>query len=218
MINTLLIKLLMLSGSLADVSRAMDDPASGLELYRIDRINWPADYPYAPEVSFRAAHDGDTLFLKFYVHEECTMARVAEDNGEVWTDSCVEFFISFDDTGYYNLELSCIGKALLGFRKQKDDCVHGSPEVMQSIGRYPSLGTEPFAERKGDNLWELTVAVPRSAFFKHGLHSLRGTEARGNVYKCGDNLSQPHFLSWNPIQTPTPNFHVEEYFGKIVFE
>jgi enamine deaminase RidA (YjgF/YER057c/UK114 family) len=24
-----------------------------------------------------------------------------------------------------------------------------------------------------------------------------------------------HFLSWNPIKTETPNFHVPEFFGEI---
>ena len=39
-----------------------------------------------------------------------------------------------------------------------------------------------------------------------------------NVYKCGDNLSQPHFLSWQPIHTDKPNFHVPQFFGEVEFE
>ena len=36
--------------------------------------------------------------------------------------------------------------------------------------------------------------------------------------KCGDDTAVPHFLSWNPIGAPRPNFHTPEYFGEIHFE
>lgn len=180
--------------------------------------NWSADYPYAPQVRFAAGHDGKNLYLRFRVREECTKAEVAEDNGAVWTDSAVEFFISFDDTGYYNFEFSCIGRALLGFRKTKPEVRHADGEIMRMIGRESSLGTANFAERRGANEWELCVTIPVGAFFAHRLDTLEGVRARANVYKCGDDLSKPHFLSWQPIGTEKPNFHVPEYFGQVVFE
>lgn len=180
--------------------------------------NWAAEYPYAPKATFAAAHNGTHLLLTFRVEEACTAALVTEDNGPVWTDSAVEFFISFDDTGYYNFEFSCIGKALLGFRKTKPDVIHAGADVMETIRRESSLGTANFAERKGDNRWELNVAIPAAAFFAHNFATLDGIKARANVYKCGDNLSKPHFLSWQPIRTEKPNFHVPEFFGDVEFE
>ena len=179
--------------------------------------NWKAGYPYSPEVKFRMAHNGPELFIKFTVTEECTMARVTEDNGEVWTDSCVEFFLALDDTGYYNFEFTCIGKALLGFRKERPAAVHATPEIMASIKRFPTLGTQNFDEKKGKNHWELTVAIPATALFRHSGDKWTGLEATANVYKCGDNLSQPHFLSWQPIDTPQPDFHVARCFTAVKF-
>lgn len=180
--------------------------------------NWAAEYPYAPKVTFTAAHNGTHLFLTFRVDEEYTAAVVTEDNGPVWTDSAVEFFISFDEKGYYNFEFSCIGKALLGFRKTKPEVTHAGEDVMRTIVRESSLGTANFAERTGENRWELNVAIPVKAFFAHRFATLDGLKARANVYKCGDNLSKPHFLSWQPIRTGNPNFHVPEFFGDIEFE
>lgn len=179
--------------------------------------NWPKEFPYSPQVRFHMAHNGTELFLKFQVSEECTMAKVTEDNGQVWTDSCVEFFLALDETGYYNLELTCIGKALLGFRKERPHATHGTPEVMATIKRLPSLGTQNFDERKGQNQWELIVSLPVSALFKHNLKTWDGLKATANVYKCGDNLSQPHYLSWQPIDTPSPDFHVPRCFTKVEF-
>lgn len=179
--------------------------------------NWKEKFPYTPEVSMQLAHNQQELFLHFKVQEECTMAKVREDNGEVWTDSCVEFFLALDDSGYYNFEFTCIGKALLGFRKERPAAVHASPAIMSSIRRYPTLGTGNFEEKKLTGSWQLTVAIPATALFRHQLNTWEGVKARVNAYKCGDHLSQPHYLSWFPIDTPTPDFHVARCFSEIQF-
>ena len=36
---------------------------------------------------------------------------------------------------------------------------------------------------------------------------------KGNVYKCGDMLPHPHFLSFFPIHLPKPDFHRPDFFG-----
>ncbi|MEG1607558.1 MAG: carbohydrate-binding family 9-like protein [Mucinivorans sp.] len=180
--------------------------------------NWAQEFPYAPQVSFRAQHSRDELWIKFMVNEQYTMAMVKQDNGEVWTDSCVEFFISFDQTGYYNFEFSCIGKALLAFRKEKPNATHASQVVMDTILRASTLGSECFAEKVGPQEWELMVKIPVTAFFKHSIENLNGMTAKANFYKCGDKLTKPHFLSWQPIEAQSPNFHLPEFFGTLEFE
>ena len=37
--------------------------------------NWPADFPYAPQVGFRIFHTGADLLLRFDVAERCTAAQ-----------------------------------------------------------------------------------------------------------------------------------------------
>lgn len=184
----------------------------------IDNNNWSEDFPYAPSVQFRACHTSDVLVLEFDVHEKYTKAEVGEDNGKVWEDSCVEFFISFDDKGYYNFEQTCIGVALLGFRKTKPDVTHADANIMSMIKRTSSYEKKCFSEIVGDNSWRLKVEIPKEAFFAHNFKSLNGLEAKANVYKCGDGLKEAHFLSWNPIETESPNFHVPQFFGRVKFE
>ena len=100
--------------------RAVEAAFDSIEPQPVACCNWPEQYPYAPEVSFRMFHTGAYLMLRFDVAERWTMARVTEDNGEVWTDSCVEFFIAPDDSGYYyNFECTCIGRMLLVARKSR---------------------------------------------------------------------------------------------------
>lgn len=180
--------------------------------------NWPSQFPYSPKVAFNIHHDGDNLYIKFDVEEKYTKAEITEDNGAVWTDSCVEFFISFDDRGYYNFEVSCIGKMLLAFRKEKPSPTYAMQDIMTMVKRVSSLGNTTFAEKTGDNKWTLEVTIPKEAFFQHTFTTLNGIEATANFYKCGDDLTEPHFLSWNPISAPSPNFHLPACFGAIKFQ
>lgn len=199
----------------AAAERAFD----GIEAREIACCNWPEEFPYAPKVSFRMFHTGERLFLRFDVEERYTAALVTADNGEVWTDSCVEFFIALDGKGYYNFETTCIGRMLLAFRQSRNEGVeHASRETLARVGRYPTLpyGVR-FAEREGDNRWSLVLSIPPQALFRHDLQSWDGIEGRMNLYKCGDRLSHPHFLSWRPIKAEKPDFHRPEFFEQIKF-
>ena len=91
-------------------------------------------------------------------------------------------------------------------------------QTMQSIDRWASLGTKPFDTRTEPTKWELALRLPVSTFFLHKLDSFEGLRATGTVYKCGDCLPVPHFISWNPIQTENPDFHRPEFFGQMLFE
>lgn len=199
----------------AAVERAFE----GIAPEKIASCNWPEQFPYAPRVAFRMFHTGDLLLLRFDVEERYTAALVTEDNGEVWTDSCVEFFLALgDERGYYNFETTPIGRMLLGFRHTHTDAVHASPEIMAAVKRTTTLPLGiPFPEREGDNRWSLTLAIPPRALFRHAITSWDGLEARMNLYKCGDRLSHPHFLSWRPVEAPKPDFHRPEFFERIKF-
>lgn len=204
-------------GSAEEFFNALARDMDAFGLHTVGHVNWPAEFPAKPDVKFAVAHTGTEILLKFFVSEEYTRACVAEDNGRVWTDSCVEFFIGFDDTGYYNLECTCTGRVLLGFRKQREVYTLAGRRVLDTIRRKPSLGAGLFTEKRGA-AWTLEIVLPVPAFFNHSICSLSGVPARGNFYKCGDELPVPHFLSWKPIDNPTPDFHLEKFFGDLVFE
>ncbi len=189
---------------------------------KLSHNNWSEQFPYTPKVGAALWHDSDNLYLKFSVAEQAVLARVSEDNGEVWTDSCVEFFITFDEVGYYNFEFSCIGKMLLAYRKEKPSPQYATAEVMGMVERVSTLGSECFEEKRNeggeDFEWEMSVRIPKEVFFVDSLTTLDGVSARANIYKCGDNLSVPHFISWAPIGTEEPNFHCPAFFGTLEFE
>lgn len=197
------------------VSESLDSEITPLKL---ETINWE-EFPYLPDVTVQIAYNDDELFLQYKVHEQSVKAEQGENNGKVWTDSCVEFFLSPDRNDiYYNLEMNCIGTALLGFRKKGDPTIHGTDEIINSIRRVSTLGSSTFCEKKEQTQWKITVAIPWSVFFKHQLMPVKGKKMRGNFYKCGDELSVPHFVSWTKIDTEKPAFHMPEFFGGLEFE
>ena len=147
------------------VDRAFDS----VEPQKIACCNWADEYPYTPDVRFRMFHTGDYLMVRFDVAERYTAALVDEDNGRVWTDSCVEIFIAPDEETYYNFETSCIGHMLLGAHRRGEKTVPAPPEVLASVKRHTSLPSTPFEERVGDNRWHVVLAIPPQALFQHGL-------------------------------------------------
>lgn len=183
----------------------------------VNTVNW-ADYPYTPDVQFRIAHTDDAILLHFRVKEASVRAIAGHDNGPVWEDACVEFFsVPADDDIYYNMECNCAGTLLIG-GGAKGNRQHAPQEVLDKVQRWASLGRESFEERVGECSWEVALVIPYSAYFLHNITSLDGKQVRANFYKCGDGLQTPHFLSWNPIELPQPNFHCPEFFGMLRFE
>ena len=183
----------------------------------IDIMNW-SEYPYRPKVEFRMVYGDSALLLQYRVKEQAVRAVAVVDNGEVWKDSCVEMFIRpAGNDLYYNFEFNCIGSCLLAVGAGREGREMAKPEVLSQIRRKTSLERKPFAERKGETDWELTAVIPFACFFKHPDYSFDGKGARANFYKCGDDLTVPHFLSWNPIKADKPDFHRPECFGTVKF-
>ncbi len=185
---------------------------------KIDTVNWD-EYPYLPDVSVQIAWNKNELFLQYEVSEQSVKAEITKSNGSVWTDSCVEFFLSPEGNDeYYNLEINCIGTILLGYRKKGETAIHASNEQISTIRRISTLGNSSFPELKEGADWKIILAIPWEAFFKHQLEATSGMKMRGNFYKCGDGLTVPHFVSWTKIKTEKPSFHVPEFFGGLEFE
>ena len=215
--KNLIIKKINASAVEASAVPALLD-ASGIEFNPIETVNWK-EYPYQPSVKFRAAHIGHAVLLHYQVAEASVRAVATADDGRVWEDACVEFFLSPESNDfYYNFECNCAGKLLLHGGAAGTERPGASEEVLKSVKRWASLGTEPFEERVGECTWEVALVIPTSAIFRHSIESLDGKTMRANFYKCGDLLQTPHFLSWSPIDLPQPKFHCPEFFGEIKFE
>ena len=200
---------------IADVENLSDEALyktlSTLENHKIGYVNWP-EFPYKPKASFRMACSDKAIAILFEVTEDHVRAEAMENNGPVWQDSCVEFFVMGPDGVHYtNFEMNCAGTMLAARRTSRHDPSQFTPEQFAQVRRITSLPHEPSDSRAEGQSWWAMEVIPFEAFG----YSEKPASLRANLYKCGDKCDQPHFLSWSPINLPNPDFHCPDWFGKI---
>lgn len=190
------------------------DSLDGMATATIECANWPDKWPYTPKVNFRMAHNDAVLFVRFEVNEEHIRATRTEPNTPVCEDSCVELFVSLGEGHpYFNIELNCIGTLLAAYRIERPAKTPLTPEQIDTIVRRTSLGNYPLEKSEGGDWW-LELELP---FALLGVKETPST-LRANLYKCGDCLRTPHYLSWSPIVAPSPDFHRPEQFGTLCLQ
>ena len=85
---------------------------------------------------------------------------------------------------------------------------------MARVLRRSSLPHQPVDIRERTD-WSLELEVPFDLICEGGKAPER---LQANLYKCGDKTAVPHFLSWNPVEVPAPDFHRPEFFGTLILE
>ncbi len=184
----------------------------------MEHANWHDRFPYTPEVAFRIAHTGDSILLHYQVREEAVRAIATADVGKVWEDSCCEFFIHDADTSLYNnVECNCATTLYMAVGKERNNRSLLDSEDMMKVLRWSSLEKAHGNPLTTPVEWTLAVIVPVNILFDRRLRDISGMAFRANLYKCGDCLPHPHFLSWNPVDIPQPDFHRPDHFGQLVF-
>lgn len=184
--------------------------------HSISNQNWVE----APDVHarFSIRHDGNSIYLYYQVDEPQVRAVNTKFNSPVWEDSCVEFFLSFgDDDGYYNFEINAIGTVLGAYGIDRHKRFHLADSLLTQIVTSPSLERKPIENLERRTFWSMQLIIPVRVFHFSRIKKLSGVDAHANFYKCGDKLKQPHYLSWKPVLTSTPDFHTPRYFGQLSF-
>ena len=201
---------------IADFEEVDIDTALELEgaRFEVDQVNWPAAFPYAPFCAGRIARTEDGIVVDFRVSGLDLRAKNTKDNGSQWEDSCVEFFVQNPDgSEYYNFEINPLGKVLAAIGPDRNARVKRPAKQMNEILRIAQFeGPQDYSG--GIWNWRVTVVIP---FRLIGVDPENLPEKlRANFYKCGDETAHPHFLSWSPIGTPSPDFHRPEFFGELI--
>jgi Carbohydrate-binding family 9 len=178
----------------------------------------PESNGYAPETRFYVLHDGQALYVQFFVKEAYVRSVQTAYQSPVYTDSCVEFFVQpVTAKGYFNLEINAGGTLLASYIEDPTripggfarwtplDRAWGSQvEIRSSLPAV--IEPEQAAE------WILKYRIPL-ALFEQYTGPITEQEWRGNFYKCANATSHPHWVSWSPL--PARNFHLPESFGSI---
>jgi len=132
-------------------------------------------------------------------------------------DSCLEFFFCPDeqDLRYLNIEFNANGCLYLGFGSGPEDHMRiVIDEAAQRTLFSPKIAI-------GEDGWDLYFQVPYALIrrFFPDWSPAAGKAIRANFYNCGDNLAEPHYLTWNPIcREGRMLFHTPAQFGLLRFE
>jgi hypothetical protein len=186
----------------------------------IDKYKW-LNNNYAPKVSVRVFHTANHIYLYYHVPERRVTIKHTSFGSDVFKDSCVEFFLNpFPESSeeYVNMEFNALGVMLIGVGKDGDDSKrHYFKE--QDVRGFETISSikEPVTGPHGSDHWELYVRIPK-AFFERWYNKTFADKATiANFNKCGDETEFEHYGSWNEVVSPTPNFHLPQYFGELFF-
>ncbi len=187
---------------------------SELEFSELKHHLWSEFYPafYSSRVAVCCIAD-QGIFVRFEADEPSPRAVFENRDDPVYNDSCMEFFFQpfADDERYINFEINPNGAYLCAVGRDRSDRA-----FLREISEC-----EPCV--KGcisDSGWSAELFVPEQliseVFGKK--FSVAGTEyLRANFYKCGDLTPSPHYASLFFVDTPNPDYHRPEFFGKIYF-
>ena len=184
---------------------------SRAEKAMISNYKWTEGY--APEAYAQLIYvEGRGFALKMTAMESNPKAEyTARFNDPVYKDSCLEFFVNFDNGDkYMNFEMNSNGAFLAAIRTDRKN-----KTPIHELVELPAVKAV-----KTESSWGLDVFFSNEfigmLFGKDNFKS--GDSFKGNFYKCGDETEIPHFGMWAPIDNPTPDFHRPEFFGTFKIE
>lgn len=194
------------------------------EIEEITLQNYMGVQPeHFPVTKIKLLYDENNLYIIFHVEDRYVKCIAQNHQEAVFKDSCVEFFFSpFNNIGkgYFNLEINCGGTALFSYHKvPRIDRVKISIEDINKIEIAHSLPKIIETEINEPKVWTLEYRLPFSILEKYAdiAKPASGKKWWANFYKIADGTSHPHWLTWNKVDFPKPNFHMPEFFGELEF-
>ncbi len=195
----------------------------GVDPATIGLSHWPTQTDHEPTTEVKLQYDAGNLYVIFRVQDRFVRAAATQIHGDVWLDSCVEFFFAPNaghGTSYFNLEINCCGVPLMQ--------THDGPrtgtrfidiEKCKKIEIASSLQAPIEGEIAEPTAWTLEYRLPFEIFADTAefTNPAPGVTWRANFYKCADESSHPHWITWSPITEEQPDFHRPDYFGELQF-
>ncbi len=179
---------------------------------------------HQPKTEFKIAYDNRALYLIFRVEDQYVRAIASCHQTAVCGDSCVEFFFTpGPDTapGYFNLEMNCGGTLLFRFQRAPGaGWVELPASAFHKMTIAHSLPAQVQPELQDPVTWTVEYRLPLDILTGYCQLVPPAPEVkwRSNFYKCADQTSHPHWLTWAPVLFPRPQFHLPEFFGILEFQ
>lgn len=175
-----------------------------------------------PETKATLRMDDKGLHVHFVVSEsnpQITAKKQQEPMLMVCQDSAVELFLAFPDEEfdenfkpqlehclYLNIEINAAG---ICYAK------HGHSRKGRTAFTLDEIRALNIQSSISDNEWTIDLTVPRDfikglahydAFSPNHVFAL-------NLYKISETKEIEHYIAYNKVDVPAPNFHLPEYFA-----
>jgi len=191
----------------------------------------PEGTDHRPDVRARMLYGPDELFVRFQVQDRYVRAAHIGYQAMVCFDSCVEVFLrpkadaAPPHGGYINFETSCGGSLHCSYIEDARRVPGGFAkfariplELGSRVQILHSLPQRIEEEIPGPIEWFVQLAIPFDLFeyYVGPVRPVSGTQWLGNLFKCADKCSHPHWASWASIGG-TLSFHQPAFFAPIIF-
>lgn len=175
---------------------------------------------FFPKAEIKMGYNGQGLIIIFRVEDKFVQSHVKDFNGPVYQDACVEFFFSpviNDPKNYFDLEVNCGGTPLMWFVPSMEGF---SEEDISQIEIAHSMPSLVFPEITKPVTWTVECMVPFGLLEKYSSfrRPVKGDRWRGNFFKTASKGSNPHYITWSPVKSEIPNFHLPQFFGILEFD
>jgi len=177
---------------------------------------------HIPRTEAKIAYDDSALYVIFRVEDRYVRSVMTTNQTFVCTDSCVEFFFSPTPAltnDYFNLELNCGGTMYFAYHGTNGE-IKMTQSDMDAVKIAHSMPSVVEPEIKNPVTWTIEYRLPLDVLRKYSpiVQPAPGVKWRANFYKCADLTSQPHWLTWAPVDFPRPCFHLPAFFGTLEFK
>lgn len=149
------------------------------------------------------------IIAKLTCMERNPLATRTEDCSDVYKDSCLEFFSSYDGgKSYINMEANANAARTVNFR-----VLGGDKETIWA--KHPEMFQ--ISSCKKTDHWYL-IFVLKFEEIKKYFPDYDCGDFSANFYHMGTNPEGDGFYysMWNEVDSDTPNFHRPDCFGKMV--
>jgi len=184
----------------------------------VDQVRPESVLP-VPRVDAVLRADEQGLGVRFHVYgEKGFRLQKRGFQGPVHLDSCVEIFLRPPgETAYLNVECNAGGDLHASWIRDPARRAEGGFRDYRLLREEEAKHihiTPPEKIQEGQTLnWELNISIAW-ALFPHLTEFPGAVGTWGmNLYKCADESTFPHWLSWSPCSEK--NFHAPHEFGRM---
>ncbi|WP_232834822.1 carbohydrate-binding family 9-like protein [Pleomorphovibrio marinus] len=179
---------------------------------------------FMPETEAKLAYDTHYIYGIFRVKDRYVISEETKPNGPVSRDSCVEWFFAPDEDSphtYFNIEINAGGTTLFHHVTvpRKEYKVIDEEDISE-ITVATSMPSVISPEITSDTTWIVEYKIPIRLLKKYSniTQPSKGVTWKANFYKTANRNSNPHYITWNIVENPRPDFHLPQYFGKLIFQ